>query len=84
MNITVQMIKENNDGSADATVNFDKEGLEMLVQEGLLSLLRQALEMDKNARDGVKLRKKMEKKDGNKKSTRGKSDTPNKNVKITA
>jgi hypothetical protein len=62
MNITVQMIKENKDGSADATVKFDKEGLEMLVQEGLLSLLKQAIKMDKNARAGVKLRKKLDKK----------------------
>jgi hypothetical protein len=60
--ITIKVIKENKDGSADATVTFDKEGLGMLVQEGLLSLLRQALEMDKNAKAGVKLRKKLDKK----------------------
>jgi hypothetical protein len=62
MKITVKVIKENKDGSADANVNFDKEGLEMLVQEGLLSLLKQAIEMDKNTQAGVKLRKKLEKK----------------------
>jgi hypothetical protein len=62
MKIEVKVIKENKDGSADATVTFDKEGLEMLVQEGLLSLLKQAIKMDKNAQAGVKLRKALEKK----------------------
>jgi hypothetical protein len=33
----------------------------MLVQEGLLSLLKQAIEMDKNAKAGVKMRKKLAK-----------------------
>ena len=62
MEITVKVIKENKDGSADALVNFDKEGLEFLVQEGLLSLIQQAIEYNKNAREGVKLRKKLSKK----------------------
>ena len=62
MEITVKVIKENKDGSADALVNFDKEGLEFLVQEGFLSLIQQAIEYNKNAREGVKLRKKLSKK----------------------
>ena len=49
MNITIKTIKENKDGSADAVVNFDKEGLEFLVQEGVLSILRQYIEQNKNA-----------------------------------
>jgi hypothetical protein len=61
MNITVKVIKENKDGSANATVDFDKEGLEMLVQEGLLSLISKAIEQDKNVKAGMKLRKKLEK-----------------------
>jgi hypothetical protein len=59
MEITVKVIKENKDGSADAEVNFDKEGLEFLVQEGLLSLLRQYIEQNKNAQAGAELRKKL-------------------------
>jgi hypothetical protein len=47
MEITVKVIKENKDGSADALVNFDKEGLEFLVQEGVLSILRQYIEQQK-------------------------------------
>jgi hypothetical protein len=63
MNITIKTIKENKDGSADAVVNFDKEGLEFLVQEGVLSILRQYIEQNKNAQAGVKLRKKLNKKE---------------------
>ena len=62
MEITVKVIKENKDGSANAMVDFDKEGLEFLVQEGLLSLISQAIAMDKNAKEGIKLRKKLSKK----------------------
>ena len=62
MNITVKVIKENKDGSANATVDFDKEGLEFLVQEGLLSVMQQYIEQNENAKEGAKLRKKIAKK----------------------
>lgn len=62
MNITVKVIKENKDGSANATVDFDKEGLEFLVQEGLLSVIQQYIDQNENAKEGAKLRKKMAKK----------------------
>jgi hypothetical protein len=61
MNITVKVVKENKDGSADAMVNFDAEGLEFLIQEGLLSVLGQYIKQNKNAREGQKLRKKINK-----------------------
>ena len=64
MKITVEIVKENKDGSANAKVDFDKEGLEMLVQEGLLSIIRRHIEQDKNAQEGMKLRKSLEKKAG--------------------
>ena len=63
MNITITTIKENKDGSADAMVKFDKEGLEFLVQEGVISILKQHVEQNKNAQDGAKLRKKLTKKE---------------------
>ena len=47
MNITLKVIKENKDGSADAVVNFDKEGLEFLIQEGVISVLKQYIEQQK-------------------------------------
>jgi hypothetical protein len=44
MNISVKITKENKDGSADAIVNFDKQGLETLVQWGLVAMLTKALD----------------------------------------
>ena len=62
MDIKVKIVKENKDGSANAMVDFDAEGLEFLVQEGLLSLIQQYIAQDKNAQEGIKLRKKLAKK----------------------
>ena len=59
MKITLKVVKENKDGSADAIVNFDKEGLEFLVQEGILAVITQVIEQNKNAQAGIKLRKKL-------------------------
>ena len=60
MEIKLKVIKENKDGSANAMVDFDKEGLEFLVQEGLMSVIQQHIEQNENAREGVKLRKEMD------------------------
>ena len=55
MGIKVEIIKENEDGSADALVHFDKEGLATLVQAGVLSLLKQYIEQEKKtAKKGKK------------------------------
>jgi len=43
MDIKVKIEKENKDGSADAKVSFDKEGLEVLVQWGLVAMLTEAV-----------------------------------------
>ena len=43
MNISVKITKENKDGSADAIVRFDKQGLETLVQWGLISMLKEGI-----------------------------------------
>ena len=59
MNITIKTIKENKDGSANAMVDFDKEGLEFLVQEGLLSVIQQYIKQNENAQQGAELRKKL-------------------------
>jgi hypothetical protein len=60
--IKIKVIKEHEDGSADAVVHFDTEGLELLVQEGMLSILKDYIEQNKNAQEGQKLRKKLAKK----------------------
>ena len=44
MKIQVKILKENKDGSANAQVDFDKEGLETLVQWGLVALLTKAVD----------------------------------------
>lgn len=44
MDISVKITKENKDGSADAVVRFDKQGLETLVQWGLIAMLKQAID----------------------------------------
>ena len=61
MEIKVITIKENKDGSADVMVRYDKEGLEFLVQEGVIAIFKQFIEQNKNAQAGAKLRKRLAK-----------------------
>jgi hypothetical protein len=62
MNLGLTVTKEHEDGSADAIVRFDKEMMEVLVQEGVLRILERYIEQEKNAKEGIKLRKKLDKK----------------------
>ena len=52
--IEVKIIKENADGSANAQVDYDKQGLENLVQWGLVALLTKAVDEYKVRPDKVK------------------------------
>lgn len=54
MNIQIEVVKENEDGSADAVVHFDKEGLSILVEEGVLSILRRYIEQKKTDKQPTK------------------------------
>jgi hypothetical protein len=47
LNIQIEIVKEHKDGSADALVHFDAEGLEILVEAGILSILRQYIDQKK-------------------------------------
>ena len=47
MKIQIEVVKENKDGSADAVVHFDKEGLAVLVEAGVLSILQQYIDQKK-------------------------------------
>jgi len=49
MDIKIEIVKENEDGSADALIHFDKEGLGMLVEAGIISILRQYIDQEKKA-----------------------------------
>jgi hypothetical protein len=44
MKIQVKILKENKDGSANAEVVYDKQGLEVLVQWGLVAMLTKAID----------------------------------------
>jgi hypothetical protein len=44
MEISVKIINENKDGSADAMVRYDKEGLETLIQWGIVAMLTKAVD----------------------------------------
>ena len=50
MDIQIQIIKEHEDGSADALVHFDKEGLATLVQAGVISLLEKYIKQEKKGK----------------------------------
>jgi hypothetical protein len=43
MNISLTMINENEDGSADCSFEADKEGKEALLRYGLMALLKEAI-----------------------------------------
>jgi hypothetical protein len=47
MQIQVEIVKENKDGSADAMVHFDAEGLGILVEAGIISILRDYIKQKK-------------------------------------
>ena len=49
MQIQIEIVKEHPDGSADALVHFDAEGLAILVEAGVLIILRQYIEQEKKA-----------------------------------
>ena len=44
LGISIKIIKENKDGSADAQVTFNKSGLETLVQWGIVAMLTAAVD----------------------------------------
>ena len=59
MDIKVECLRENKDGSADVLVHLDKEGLGFLVQEGLLAVIKQFIKQNEDAQAGIKMRKKL-------------------------
>jgi hypothetical protein len=44
LGISIHIIKENKDGSADAEVKFNKQGLETLIQWGIVAMLTAAID----------------------------------------
>lgn len=48
MKITIESIKENEDGSADCAVNLDDEAIDFLIRYALIACLTEAVEKGKS------------------------------------
>jgi hypothetical protein len=48
MNITIESIKENEDGSADCSVNLDDEAIDFLIRYAIVACLTEAIEKGKS------------------------------------
>jgi len=46
MKLEIEVIEENEDGSAEATINFDREALALLIQWGMVAMLKEAVNND--------------------------------------
>ena len=49
MKIELDMYKENEDGSADFSVNLDQEAIEFLIRKAILDCIKEGIEMGKTA-----------------------------------
>jgi len=49
LKISLKVTRENEDGSADAVVDYDEDGLNVIVQYGIVAMLKEAIE-DKDMR----------------------------------
>jgi len=48
MNFEIEITRENEDGSADCLLHLDKDAITLLVQEGLLAILKLYIDQQKN------------------------------------
>ena len=44
MDIKIRIVRENEDGSADAVVDYDEDGLKVIVQYGVIAMLKEGIE----------------------------------------
>lgn len=49
MNITIETVKENEDGSADCVIHVDKESKDFLIRYAIIACLTEAIEAGKIA-----------------------------------
>ena len=54
MNIKLKVTRENEDGSADAVVDYDDEGLKVIVQYGVVAMLKEAIEDEEMRKKSIK------------------------------
>jgi len=55
LKISLKVTRENEDGSADAVVNYDEEGLQVIVQYGVIAILKEG--MDNMGKKTIKSKK---------------------------
>jgi D-serine deaminase-like pyridoxal phosphate-dependent protein len=55
--IKLEIVNENPDGSANAVVTFDKEGLEVLVDAGIKHILLEYIKQKKEEQNATKKRR---------------------------
>jgi len=60
MEIKLRITRENEDGSADAVVDYDDEGLIVLIQYGTVAILKEAIEQEKQMGKKKDLKKRIE------------------------
>jgi hypothetical protein len=56
MNITIKIVRKNEDGSADAIVDYDDDGLKVIVQYGVIAMLKEGIEEMGKKKDGKRLK----------------------------
>lgn len=52
MKISLKITRENEDGSADAVVDYDEDGLKVIVQYGVIAMLKEGIEEMGKKKDG--------------------------------
>ena len=57
MEIKLKIVDENPDGSANAVVTFDEEGLEVLVEAGITHILSEYIKQKKEEQNATKKRR---------------------------
>jgi hypothetical protein len=58
MKIELKYLKENPDGSADVTVEYDEEGLQALLQRAIVSIIEDSIEKEKQTNEPQSERRK--------------------------
>lgn len=54
MKISLKITQENEDGSADAVVDYDEDGLKVIVQYGVIAMLKEAMEDENMGKKSIK------------------------------
>ena len=53
MKIQLKVTRENEDGSADAVVDYDDDGLQVIIQYGVIAMLKEAMEEEEMGKKNI-------------------------------